>query len=132
MSATETKPLPQAPGAAFEGFLRAGEFRLQCCTSCSRQIFYPRTLCHYCGCGALEWRHASGRGIVYSTTTVRQKPERGGDYNVAIIELAEGARMLSRVEGLPASQIRIGMPVTAVISDANGAPLVVFRPAANG
>jgi len=63
---------------------------------------------------------------------VRQKPERGGDYNVAIIELAEGARMLSRVEGLPASQIRIGMPVTAVISDANGAPLVVFRPTANG
>jgi hypothetical protein len=60
---------------------------------------------------------------------VRQKPERGGDYNVAIIELAEGARMLSRVEGIAPAQIRIGMTVTAVISEANGAPLVVFHSA---
>jgi hypothetical protein len=121
--------MPESPGAAFEAFLRAGEFRLQYCTACRKQIFYPRTLCHYCGCGTLEWRAASGRGVVYSSTTVRQKPERGGDYNVAIIELAEGARMLSRVEGIAPAQIRIGMTVTAVISEANGAPLVVFHSA---
>jgi uncharacterized protein len=127
---TNTRALPQPPGAIFETFLRAGDFRLQSCTACGKQIFFPRTICHYCGCGDLEWRQASGRGIVYSTTTVRQKAERGGDYNVAIVELEEGARMLSRVEGVPPSEIRIGMPVTAVISETNGTPLVVFRPAA--
>jgi hypothetical protein len=64
---------------------------------------------------------------VYSTTTVRQKPERGGDYNISVIELAEGARMLSRVEGIPAADVRIGMPVEAVIGEANGAALVLFH-----
>jgi uncharacterized OB-fold protein len=129
MSETQIPTLPAPPGVEFEAYLRAGEFRLQHCTACDRQIFYPRTLCPHCGCGTLQWRAASGRGVVYSSTTVRQKPERGGDYNVAIIELAEGARMLSRIEGIAPAQIRIGMSVTAVISEADGAPLIVFQPA---
>jgi hypothetical protein len=119
--------LPSAPGAEYDKYLKSGELRLQCCTACGKQIFYPRTLCPYCGSVALEWRAASGRGTVYSTTTVRQKPERGGDYNISVIELAEGARMLSRVEGIPAADVKIGMPVEAVIGEANGAALVLFR-----
>jgi len=118
-----------APGAAFEAFLKAGDFRLQCCRACARQIYYPRTLCHHCGSKELEWRAVSGRGVVYSTTIVRQKPERGGDYNVAIIELEGGARLLSRVEGIPPAEVRIDMPVTAFISTTNPIPLVLFRPA---
>lgn len=118
-----------APGAAFESFLKKGELRLQCCTQCGKQIYFPRTLCPYCGNGELEWRQAAGTGTVYSTTTVRQRPERGGDYNVSIIELREGARMLSRVDGLEPGNVRIGMPVKAAIIETNGSPLVVFRPA---
>ena len=119
-----------APGVKFESFLKAGELRLQGCKQCGKQIYYPRTICPYCGSIALEWRIASGRGTVYSTTIVRQKPERGGDYNVAIVELAEGARMLSRVQDIAPGEVRIGMPVTAVIGELNGTPLVFFRPAA--
>ncbi len=129
---SQEKTLPLAPGAAFEGFLKGGELRLQCCTECGKQIFYPRTICPYCGFSALEWRQATGLGVVYSTTTVRQRPERGGDYNVSIIDLAEGARMLSRVEGVNPADVRIGMAVKAVIIEANGAPLVVFRPIGEG
>ena len=91
--------LPEAPGVVFQRYLKGGELWLQQCDGCARQIFYPRTLCPYCGDNHLQWRRASGAGTVYSTTVVRQRPERGGDYNVAIIELAEGARLLSRVEG---------------------------------
>jgi uncharacterized OB-fold protein len=119
-----------APGTKFESFLRAGELRLQGCSQCGKQIYFPRTLCPFCGSTALEWRLASGRGKVYSTTIVRQKPERGGDYNVAIVELAEGARMLSRVQDIAPAEVRIDMPVTAVIGELNGVPLVLFRPAA--
>lgn len=118
-----------APGARFEAFLKAGEFCLQCCRTCGTQIYYPRTLCNRCGSKDLEWRAVSGRGVVYSTTIVRQKPERGGDYNVAIVELAEGARLLSRVEGIPPAEVRIDMPVTAFISAAKDVPQVLFRPA---
>jgi uncharacterized protein len=129
MAAQET--LPEAPGVAFQRFLQAGELRLQHCPGCARQIFYPRAVCPYCGGTSLEWRRASGAGTVYSTTIVRQRPERGGDYNVAIVELEEGARLLSRVEGVAADAVRIGMKVRAAIRGGGESALVVFEPAAD-
>jgi uncharacterized OB-fold protein len=120
-----------APGAAFAAFLKKGEIRLQVCAACGKQIFFPRTLCPYCGGDKLEWKRVSGRASVYSTTIVRQRPERGGDYNVSVIEFAEGARMLSRVEGVAPAEVKIGMAVEAAIADIDGAPQIVFtRPAA--
>jgi hypothetical protein len=129
MSNDSASSQPEAPGAAFEGFLKAGEFRLQICRSCRHQIYFPRTVCPFCGSVSLEWRTVSGRGVVYSTTTVRQRPDKGGDYNVAIVELAEGARLLSRVVDVAPSAVHIDMPVSAFIGEANGAPQVLFRPA---
>lgn len=116
------------PGAAFAGYLEQGEIRLQVCRSCARQVFYPRVLCPHCGGAELDWRPISGLATVYSSTTVRQRAERGGDYNVAIVELAEGARMMSRVEGIAPDQVRIGMAVRAEIAATDDGPLVVFRP----
>jgi len=69
--ADEPTVVSVAPGAAFEAYLKAGEFRLQCCRGCDRQIYFPRTLCPYCGADRLEWQLACGRGTVYSTTIVR-------------------------------------------------------------
>jgi hypothetical protein len=120
--------LPEAPGVVFQRYLKGGELWLQQCDGCARQIFYPRTLCPYCGDNHLQWRRASGAGTVYSTTVVRQRPERGGDYNVAIIELAEGARLLSRVEGIAAESVRIDMKVQVVIRAGTDSQLVVFEP----
>ncbi|MBZ8134794.1 Zn-ribbon domain-containing OB-fold protein [Afifella sp. IM 167] len=125
-------PSPDAPGVKFQAFLAEGSFSLQVCDGCGTQIFFPRTLCPSCGSRALTWKKASGEGTVYSTTTVRQKPERGGDYNVSIVELAEGARMMSRVEGVEPAAVTIGMAVTAVIATDDAGPLVVFRPAEGG
>ncbi|MGC2788195.1 MAG: Zn-ribbon domain-containing OB-fold protein [Roseiarcus sp.] len=115
-----------APGIVFESYLKAGEIRLQTCVACGRQIFFPRTICPHCGDSRLEWRKISGEATVYSTTIVRQKPERGGDYNVAIVEFSEGARMLSRIEGVPPAGVKIGMPVQASIAGDDGAPYIVF------
>ena len=64
--------------------------------------------------------------MVYSTTTVRRKPEAGGDYDVSLIDLDEGVRMMSRVEGVPPAEVKIGMRVRAKVVDNKGAGLVVF------
>jgi uncharacterized OB-fold protein len=77
----------------------------------------------------LEWVPASGRGTVYSTTVVRQKPPEL-PYNVALIDLAEGPRMMSRVVGAPPGEVRIGRAVIASIVTEEGEPLVVFAPSA--
>ncbi|WP_116091874.1 Zn-ribbon domain-containing OB-fold protein [Sphingomonas crusticola] len=126
---TDLTGAAEPPGATYLKWLTEGELRLQWCTSCDRQIFYPRTLCPHCGDISLEWRRASGAGRVYSTTTVRQRPDRGGDYNVAIVELTEGARMLSRVEGVPPADVHIGMAVDAAIIRENDVPLIIFKAA---
>jgi hypothetical protein len=72
-----------------------------------------------------------GTGTVYAVTTVRRKPEAGGDYNVSLIELDEGVRLMSRVEGLPSAEVRIGQRVKARVVEQGGQGLVVFDPVAS-
>jgi uncharacterized OB-fold protein len=57
---------------------------------------------------------------------VRQKPEKGGDYNVALIELDEGPRMMSRVMDVDPDKVKIGMKVSAHIGLLDGQHAVVF------
>lgn len=110
--------------------LEQGQFLIQRCAACGHAIFYPRMVCPHCGAGEdqLNWQSPSGLGAVYSTTVVRRKPEAGGDYNVALIDLAEGVRLMSRVEGIPPADVRIGMAVRAKIVTRDEGPLVVFTP----
>lgn len=115
------------PEKYFRDRLAQGKFEVQRCTSCGKHVFYPRALCPHCGSERLEWREASGKGTVYSTTIVRQKPERGGDYNVALIDLLEGPRMMSRVVGCRPEEVAIGLKVKARIDQLDGKELIVFE-----
>ena len=117
------------PDAIYRERLRAGRIEMQACESCKRVCFPPRTHCASCGAQALTWRTIAGTGTVYATTVIRQRPDRGPDYNVALIDLTEGARMMSRVEGVPPTAIRIGMSVRAQVRTVDGEPLIVFVPA---
>ncbi len=117
------------PDALFAQALAQGRFQIQHCTACGQHVFYPRALCTHCGSAQLEWVAPSGAGQVYSSTTVRRKPESGGDYNVALVDLAEGSRLMSRIDGMPPDQVRIGMRVQArVIDDPAKGKLLVFIP----
>ncbi len=93
-----------------------------------RFIFYPRVAEPVTGCTDLEWVEISGRGTVHSTTVVRARPPVT-DYNVALIDLAEGVRMMSRVEGIPPEAVRIGMAVRARIGSDDDGPIILFDPA---
>lgn len=92
-------------------------------------VFPPREFAPGHG-GALEWIEASGRGTVYSVTWVQRRPPEA-PYNVVLIDLAEGARMMGRVEGVTEQDLHIGMVVQArIVADApGGAPRLVFDPA---
>jgi uncharacterized OB-fold protein len=50
------------------------------------------------------------RGVVYSTTTVH---ERAGAYNVCLVDLVAGGRIMSTVVGIAPDDVRIGMAVRA-------------------
>ena len=119
------------PETEFRQFLAEGRFMLQRSASSGRYVFYPRVAEPGTGATDLEWVPASGDGTVYSSTTVRKR-EPGASYNVSIIELAEGPRMMSRVEGIGPDDVAIGMAVRAKLIEEDGAPLVVFEPCSGG
>ncbi len=116
------------PDATFLQALNEGRLMLQHCEDCAAVRFPPALVCRSCGSPRLSWRRSPGRGSVYSGTTVR---DRAGDYNVSLVELEGGARMMSRVEGLAPDAVRIGQGVQARIVPGDE-PFVVFSPIEGG
>jgi uncharacterized OB-fold protein len=108
--------------------LNAGRFRIQRCEACSRHVYFPRTACPYCGGIRLAWVTPAGTGRVHAVTTVRRKPAEGGDFNISLIDLDEGVRLMSRVEGLAPDHVPIGLRVRGRVQISEGKGLLVFDP----
>lgn len=111
------------PEHEYKMFLAEGKFMLQRSHSTGRYNFYPRLTIPGTGEDDLHWAEASGKGSVYSITVNRK---REGSYNVALIDLDEGVRMMSYVTGV--ESVPIGTRVVARIEELEGGPAVVFDP----
>ena len=128
-SEMETSFSSPGPDAVFAAKLAEGVFEIQKCGSCGTHVFHPRVICPTCGSADLGWVAPSGRGTVHARTIVRRKPEKGGDYNVVLVDLEEGVRMMARVDGIDNDSLAAGLMVTASVGEgAGGEPAVVFRP----
>ena len=114
-------PKPLGPEAQFKAYLGEGRFMIQRSRSTGRHVFYPRVAVPGSGETDLEWIEASGEATVYAITVNRT---REGAYNIALIDLAEGPRMMSRVEGVETAPI--GAKVKARIAAFGGEPALVF------
>lgn len=127
-------PITQGAGpeAQYRSYLSEGRFMIQRSASTGKHVFYPRTMLPGTGEADLEWIEASGRGTVYSTSTVRRSADDGGDYNISIVELAEGPRTMTRVIGCALEDVKIGMDVNARIESQDGEPIVFFEPVRDG
>jgi uncharacterized OB-fold protein len=133
--ATTVSGWTQGPGpdAVYAQHLAANAFRIQHCRACSRHVFYPRLVCSHCGSVELDWVAPSGRGTVYAVSIVNRSAQKGGPYNVVLVDLSEGPRMMARVDGVANDAVRIGMAVQArVAPGADGSPCVVFDAAPGG
>jgi len=106
-------PVTELTEPYWEG-CRQGELRLQKCTDCGRHQFYPRTLCSHCNGRELEWVVAGGQGTVASFTVVRRAISKAytAPYVVALIDLAEGVRMMSGIVDVDPDTVCVGDPVT--------------------
>jgi uncharacterized OB-fold protein len=118
----------QGPDATYQAALDRGEFRLQRCGDCGGAVFPPRVLCSHCGGASLSWHRAEGLGTVYSCTTVRMQPKGEAPYNVSLIDLDEGVRLMSSVTGIPSDAVRIGQRVRALVEQRGTAGILLFVP----
>lgn len=115
-----------APSETYRRYLESGELGFQRCQSCEEPIFYPRVLCPVCGSDSLEWGTSSGRGTVYATTAIHRR--NADPYNVALVDLDEGFRMMSRVEGPRAEGVEIGLRVKLEVRSEADEFVAVFSP----
>jgi len=130
------KPLPvvDAESAPYWAALKEHRLILKRCRDCGRHHFYPRALCPHCHSDALEWADASGRGSIYSYTVARRPAgpafKADAPYVVAVVDLDEGARMMTNIVTDDVESVRIGQRV-AVAFDAvtDEITLPKFRPA---
>jgi hypothetical protein len=87
------------------------------CPHCETKIFPPRDICPACGGEAKTTYAFSGRGEVYSFTTVYEAPigfDETAPYTVALVRLEEGPMVTAQLTDLGESKPEIGMPVEMV------------------
>ncbi len=99
--------------------LRQQRYRLvgEICPHCETAIFPPRDICPECGGKAKVETPFSGKGEVYSFTTVYDAPagyEQSAPYTVALVKLKEGPMVTAQLTDLGSEPVEIGMQVEMV------------------
>ncbi|MDF1871624.1 OB-fold domain-containing protein [Vannielia sp.] len=118
MTTTDISAL--GPQAAYEAHLAAGRFMIQRAASTGEYVFWPKVTSPT-GATDLEWVEAKGTGTIYAITVNRA---RAGSWNVALVELDEGVRMMSTLPEVETAEI--GARVRARIEATEEGPRVVF------
>lgn len=86
------------------------------CNRCSEKFFPPREICPRCGAAEMSPYVFSGRGEVYSFTTIYEAPsgfDENAPYTVALVRLEEGTLVTAQLTDLDGPP-EIGMPVEMV------------------
>lgn len=129
-------PEPDAFTQPYWDAAAEGRLLLRHCSACERAHHYPREFCPYCWSDAPEdvgWREASGRASLYTWSVVHRNdlPPFGTrtPYVAAVVDLAEGPRMMTEIVECAEADLRVGMDLVAVFREGGGAITVpVFRP----
>lgn len=123
-------PEPDADSLPYWTALRERRVVVQRCRGCGHAQLYFRAICTACWSRDLEAAPAAGSGTVYSFTIVHSvgEPALAAElpYALALVELDEGPRVMTRIEGDPET-VGIGDRVEATFRDIGEQTLLYFR-----
>ena len=127
------KPKPTPETQHFWDGTKAGELRLQKCGDCAKVYFPPRPFCPQCSSRNVAMFAASGKAALHSYVIHHRKvPGFTPPYAIAVVELAEGPRMMTNIVDCPQTPeaLVLDMPleVTYLKMDED-ISLPLFRPA---
>ncbi|HTL85873.1 MAG TPA: Zn-ribbon domain-containing OB-fold protein [Acidimicrobiia bacterium] len=127
-------PQPDLETQPFWDACNERKFLLRHCNACGRDHYYPRPFCPTCWSDDLSWREASGNATLYTYSVVHVNDlppfNERVPYVAAIVELDEGPRVMTNVEGVPFDELTCGMPLVLDFKEiADGVTIPVFRPA---
>ncbi|MGW1935505.1 bifunctional MaoC family dehydratase N-terminal/OB-fold nucleic acid binding domain-containing protein [Streptomyces goshikiensis] len=111
--ARRPRPVINRDNHGFWEGVRAHRLLIQRCSSCATLRFPWLPGCNACASPEWDTVEASGAGTVFSYVVMHHPPFPAFDppYAVALVELAEGVRMIGNITGVPYDKVRIGMPV---------------------
>ncbi len=126
-------PVPAPESLPFWEGARRHELSIQKCRDCATHWHPPSTICPCCGSRDYDWVRSSGKGRVFSFVTYHRAYHEGWKdelpYVVAVIELEEGARLLSNITGIAPDDVTCDMAVEVVFEDVTDeVTLPKFRP----
>lgn len=131
--AAKDRPFLEEPEAKpFWANLKEHKLTCQRCSACGKFFgFPPQLVCPHCLASEHEWAPLSGKGKVYSFVTYQRAwhptYQDKVPYNVSLIEMEEGVRMISNVVDCPPEAVKIGMPVAVIYEDFEEYTLPKFR-----
>lgn len=119
--------IAESPLTTFQSHLRDGRLAYQFDSRTGKAVFHPRVVGPASGNPDLEWRISHGQGTVYATTSVHASGE--APYNVSLVDLDEGFRMMTRVQVPDGADVYIGMRVSMKPFDPGpgAAPYPIFE-----
>ncbi|MFF8657978.1 Zn-ribbon domain-containing OB-fold protein [Streptomyces huasconensis] len=125
-------PEPDAFTRPYWDATAAGWLLIRRCGACGAAHHYPREFCPRCWSEDVTWERASGRATLYTWSVVHRNdlPPFGTrvPYVPAVVDLAEGPRMMTEVVGCGAAEgLRIGMGLKVAFREAGGFAVPVFR-----
>jgi uncharacterized protein len=130
-------PIIDPASAPYFDAARQGRLLIAECGACGKVHHYPRPFCPHCWSEDVRPVEASGTGTLYTYSTVyaNDLPPFSDrlPYIAAIVELAEGPRLMTTIEGAESDSLRVGMAVTAFFrpadaDDPKSPYLTVFTP----
>jgi uncharacterized OB-fold protein len=133
------KPLPPITAKSLPFWQATHEHKLLLprCDHCKTFHTYFEPWCSHCGHEGVHWAPLSGRGRIWSNCRFHKHYFAGfdGPYNVAMVELEEGPRIMTNIVGTPngtLDEMPIGMAVEAVFEEVNDTvTLLKFKPVSN-
>lgn len=110
---TRTLPVPSKISQPFWDSCRAERMQLQRCDDCGTYAYYPVYVCPECASRKLSWTSVSGRGTIHTFTVASRSSLEAaeGPLIVALVELEEGAMMVSNIRTSAPERLEIGDPL---------------------
>jgi len=120
MTARSDLPTIEADSRPFWDAVRnEGIFLIVRCRDCGLVHHYPRPFCPRCWSGEVEWVPASGSATLYTYSVVHVNdlpPFREQlPYVAAVVELAEGPRVMTRLVDCDPERLEVGMDLTMTV-----------------
>lgn len=137
MTRQETTPSypPPTPTAVSSPFWEAAQderLAYQRCADCAQAVFPPREHCPHCWSQSLSWQVSAGDGTIASFTVTHRPGHPAfadlAPFVLALIDVQDGFRLLSRITQNPVAGLKVGDPVRVVWASSGGWTLPLFEP----